>query len=123
MGTINVNGRTITVPDGCLLSIINGIVLVDGKPWDGEKLTGIVKIDVTGTLLNLSSDQSVEVHGDVQGDLNAKGSVSCNNVGGSVDSGGSCSCDDVQGNVKAGGSVNCDDVGGSVNAGGSVRHG
>jgi hypothetical protein len=102
---ITVNGKTY---QGNSVSVINGVVIIDGKKVTDKDLPDtILQIEVTGTL----------------GELKTDASVNCDNVKGNVEAGGSVNCDTVGGNVNAGGSVNCDEVGGSVNAGGSVIHG
>ena len=123
MGTMTINGRTFT---GSNIYMNNGRILVDGldvTDETGVDMKSILEIKVTGDVENVTSDKSINVVGNVKGDIDAEGSVNCNAVGGSIRAGGSVSCDDVNGNVEAGGSVNCDDVGGSVKAGGSVNHG
>lgn len=126
MGMITVNGRSINIPDGANVSIINDVVIVNGKPWDGnEKLSGIVRVEVQGSLMSLNVERgSVEVHGDVHGNVNCgAGAKVDGNVKGSVDAGASVTCNDVGGDVDAGGSVKCGKVGGDIDAGGSVKHG
>lgn len=93
---------------------------------------------IEGKAKNVVSDFSVQVDGDVVGDISAGQAVSCGDVGGSVragtglecgDIGGDAfagagiECGDVAGNLTAGGSVNCGDVDGNVKAGGSVHAG
>jgi hypothetical protein len=101
---INISGRGYA---GQNVSIINGVVTVDGVVQD-QKVSGVVEIRILeGSPINITTDAS----------------VNCGDVKGEVSAGGSVNCDDVGGNVSAGGSVNCDVVGGNVRAGGSVRHG
>lgn len=119
MGTINVNGK---IYKGNNISITNGHVIIDGKEQDGEKLSGVVKVIVEGDIENVKSDESIEVKGNVKGNVDAGGSVQCENVGGDVDAGGSINAGDIEGDVDAGGSVNCGKVGGDIDAGGSVVH-
>lgn len=103
--SINISGRSFS---GKNVSIINGVVTVDGVRQDMKLDNGPTEIRILeGALVNLTTDAS----------------VNCNEVKGNVQAGGSVQCDNVGGSVNAGGSVQCDDVGGSVNAGGSVRHG
>jgi hypothetical protein len=102
------------------------MVIINGKEYSGNNVTvinGVVTVDGSPVLDTGNKNVEVKIEGSV-GELRADGSVTVSGtVTGNVDAGGSVNCDDVGGNVSAGGSVNCDDVGGSVNAGGSVRHG
>lgn len=79
-----------------------------------------VSFQYEGPALNVQSDFSVTVEGNVQGDVTAGGNVDCEDVGGSVTAGGSVDCEGVTGSVQAGGDVDCGGVGGSVTAGGDV---
>ncbi len=116
--SITINGRTIT--GGRSVSIINGVVIVDGQTVD-TGVSGMVEIVVTGgDIHELRTDGSVTCQ-DVTGKVDAGGSVTCADVGGTVDAGGSVTCDEVHGNVDAGGSVKCGAVQGRIDAGGSVR--
>lgn len=104
MATITINGVTYS---GNNISINNGKMTIDGV--DASNIPdNVMTIKVEGILNSLTCDKSVNVNGTIQGNIEAKGSVNC---------------DDVKGNVNAGGSVNCDDIGGNVNAGGSINHG
>ena len=112
-----INGRLFNVRGGSSISIINGKVLVGGRPIDDLKpVEGQYKIVVEngGTIESLETDCDVTVSGDVQGSVSAGSSVSCRNVGGAVSAGSSVHCDKVAHNVSAGSSVTCGDVGGSV---------
>jgi cytoskeletal protein CcmA (bactofilin family) len=102
---ININGKTYY---GRNVTITNNKVIVDGVVQ--EDVTSAKTISINGEKFrgNLEIHGSVNVFGDVEG---------------SVQAGGSVTCDDVKGNVMAGGSVDCDDVGGNISAGGSVMHG
>lgn len=122
---ITVNG--VDVGAGRDISIINGVVTVDGQKVDMDVIgtciqPGIVKIIVEGgDIHELKTDASVTCQ-DVTGNVDAGGSVRCRDVGGKVDAGGSIDCGEVHGSVDAGGSVRCGPVGGKIEAGGSVRH-
>lgn len=121
MGTMSINGRSFT---GNNLTMRNGRIILDGVDVTDD--TGvdpktILEIKLTGDLESLDCDKSVTVIGQVKGNIDARGSVNCDNVGGDIKAGGSVNADDVKGSVYANGSVNCDDVGGSVQAGGSVN--
>lgn len=120
MGTVTIDGRTFT---GNTITMQNGRILVDGKDitdQTGVDMKTVLEVRVTGDIENLSCEKSVTVVGAVTGNIDARGSVNCDNVGGDIKAGGSVNADDVKGNVYANGSVNCDDVGGSVQAGGSI---
>jgi hypothetical protein len=105
MNRITING--VTYEGAGSISVINGVVTIDGKRQDGA-VSGVVEIRVLEGVL---------------GELRTDAAVNCGEVRGNVHAGGSVKCGGVGGSVNAGGSVNCDAVRGSVNAGGSVRHG
>ena len=104
MASLSINGVNYS---GNSISIINGVVTIDGKVADGYKNPNATEIRV--------------IEGSI-GELITDLSVNCNNVTGNVKAGGSVNCDNVGGNVSSGGSVNCDKVNGSVTAGGSINH-
>jgi hypothetical protein len=105
MNSVTINGHTFK--SSSTVVVVNGKVIVDKKEVNvGKVKDGILEIKVDGVLENLTTDASV-VAGLVQGDVQAGGSVSC---------------DDVDGDVQAGGSVSCGKVGGDVMAGGSISH-
>lgn len=120
MSTITVNGKRYDNIQGNNISVINGVITVDGKVID-EGLSGVVEVKWEGALANLTSSASVTC-GKVDGNVKASGSVTCYSVGGGVSAGGSVKCDDVTGDVDAGGSVTCGNIGESVSAGGSVSY-
>lgn len=105
MNRITINGVTYTGAGS--ISVVNGVVTIDGVRQDGT-VSGVVEIRVLEGVL---------------GELRTDASVNCGEVAGNVSAGGSVNCNGVGGSVRAGGSVNCDAVRGSVSAGGSVRHG
>ena len=113
MNIITINGQTYS---GKNVSIINGVVTIDGKQQDGNKLSGIVRIELTGDLANVQVDAPIVVHGNVHGSVTAEGPVTCGNVEGDVDADGPCTCGNVKGNVTADGPCTCGDVGGDVEA-------
>ena len=120
MNSVTINGKTYTSTSS--ISVVNGVVKIDGKKIE-EDAKNVMTIKVVGgSIGELHTDQSV-VCENVTGNVEAGGSVNADRVGGNVHASGSVSCDDVKGDVQAGGSVSCDDVGGSVKAGGSVSHG
>ncbi|MFJ8247372.1 hypothetical protein [Peribacillus asahii] len=90
---------------------------------DGLQDAKEIKVDAKGFQGVLNIEGNATINGDIDGQVRAKGSISCNDVIGDISAGGSVNCDDVKGNVSAGGSINCDDIGGSAMAGGSIRRG
>ncbi|MFY9381709.1 MAG: helix-turn-helix domain-containing protein [Eubacteriales bacterium] len=72
------------------------------------------------TELHIYGNTTVE--GNINGNVNVCGDLSCGDIGGSVQiAGGDVDCGDVGGNVSAGGDVDCGDIGGSLSVtGGSV---
>jgi hypothetical protein len=105
---MTVNGKTITVPNGRNVSVVNGVVTVDGVRYGDEGFArDVMEIRVSeGTVFGLNTDRSVTCK-DVTGNITAGGSVSCDSVGHSVYAGGSVSCGRVGGDVEAGGSISC----------------
>lgn len=101
--------------DDCIYAVLYHGHQFIGASDSSEKKR--IEICYAGAALNIKSDFSVYVNGEVDGDIEAGGSVTCDDVGGDIDSGGNVTCDDVKGNVRAGGSVTCDNVGGNVTAG------
>lgn len=110
MSTVTINGQTFTVPNGCSVSINDGVIFVDGKEWkDGKicgKLSGVVRVELSGDIQSVKTDASLVVNGDVKGSANSGGSMQCGHIGGNANSGGSMQCGHVGGNVCAGGSIN-----------------
>lgn len=107
---VTVNGQTIDVPDGSSVSVVNGVVSINGIDTNLDA-RGVDKLVIEGAAGNIQADvASVTVRGNVVGNIAAGGSVSCNDVHGSIAAGGSVNCDDVGGSVRAGGSISCDDI-------------
>lgn len=76
-----------------------------------------------GPAQDIVSDFSVEIDGDVSGNVKAGENVSCGDVGGNAEAGTGLSCGDVDGDAYAGAGIECGDVSGDLNAGGSVSCG
>lgn len=117
MGSITIDGVTYS---GNNIKINKDTITIDGEQVSMKKQDSL---KIEGFIDTLICDRNVDVHNSTVGSIQAKGSVTCDDVGGDVHAGGSVSCDDVDGNVNAGGSVNCDDIGGDVTAGGSIKMG
>ncbi len=101
--SVTINGVTY---EGNNIKVINNKVWINGKRIENAEpdKKGILQVKVTGTLHNLEAGGSV-ICDDVTGDIDAGGSVQAGNVAGSIDAGGSVQCENVGGNVDAGGSV------------------
>lgn len=92
--------------EGKSISISGNKVIIDGVEQD-QKVSGVVKVEVTGDLASLKTSGSAEITGNVQGNIDAGGHVDCGDVGGNIDAGGSVKCGKVSGSIDAGGSVRC----------------
>lgn len=118
MGTVTMNGKTYS---GNNISIINGVVTIDGKiVEDCDLPENVFKIKIEGSVENIFTDKSVECNM-VSGNITAGGSVACDSIKGYVESVGSVNCEDIGGDVNSSGSVNCSNITGSAYAGGSVN--
>jgi hypothetical protein len=117
--SVYINGKQIVVEgeSAASISVINGKVIINGKVVE-ENATGAVELKIDGPVANITCDGNVTC-GDVGGDVRAN-SVDARNVQGNVDAKMSVTCGNVGGNVRSGMSVACGDVRGSVDAGLSV---
>lgn len=115
---ITINGKTISV-QGSNVSVVGNRIIVDGNTIVDNAI-GVCKVEVEGDLVSLNSSVSVDVTGNVNGDVEAGSSVRCGNVSKNVEAGSSVQCGDVGGDVDAGSSVKCGNVQGSVDAGSSI---
>lgn len=103
---VTINGKTIRV-NGSNISIIDDQIIVDGKPineaLDKPNITVIVEGDcrilnacgnvtVKGNAGNIDCRGSCHVEGNVTGNVDASGSVTCGDVGGDIDASGSVRC-------------------------------
>jgi len=98
--TITINGIKIDYNDGCI-KISNGCVIIGGK----EIISNTTNVKIEGNVGDILCDGQVTVNGEVKGNVDAGGSVSCGNVTGSVDAGGSVSALNINGDIDAVGSV------------------
>jgi hypothetical protein len=119
-GVTIINGKKYT---GNNVSINGSTIIIDGKvvdTHDGKQL----EIIITGGPVSVNAAEgNVTVNGNVEGDVNAAGSVKCHDVGKNVKASGSVTAGDVQGDVDASGSVHCGKVGGNASAMGSMHRG
>lgn len=105
--------------------LFHGHKLIGSKDASTEEYNAKTQFEFTwnGDLNDLISDFAVIVNGNVYGDVDAGGNVTCGDVECDVDAGGAVSCGDVSGDVEAGANVTCGDVSGDVEAGVSVTCG
>ena len=104
--------------DDCLYAVLyHGHTLVGcGDTAENRR----IEFCYEGPAMNIHSEFNVNVDGDVDGSIEAGGTVTCDAVGGDVRAGGPVTCDNIYGDVKAGGSVTCDNIAGNVTAGANV---
>lgn len=91
-------------------------------PRDGAP----VVLEYNGSVSSIHSDFSVICqNADIQGSIQAGGSVTCGSVGGNVFAGGDIACTGIIGtDAKAGGDIRCDGmIGASASAGGDLECG
>ncbi len=124
MNRVTINGVTVEGPSGCNISVVNGVVTINGKVADQvgvlsgtvhmkvEGDIGLLRLDhgsiaIKGNANSVHAGESVEVSGNVAGAINAGGSVKVTGDAAAVTASGSVSVGgDVKGRVIAGGSVN-----------------
>lgn len=122
---VTINGRTVNLPSGKNVSIINNVIYINGKRWEDPEngeFKQTVKIVVSGDLLSLDTDGEAEVQGNVMGDVDAGNGASIGgDVRGSVKAGNSLTVrGSVGGDARAGNSIHCGNIAGSAKAGGGI---
>jgi len=109
-----VNGKTYK---GNNITISNGDVIIDGilqEPIDGKPR---LEISVSGdSKIDITSDEVITIKGNVNGNVESKNNVNCNNIYGNVNAGMNVNSDDINGDAKAGMNINCDDIKGNATA-------
>lgn len=110
MSTVRLNGKDIKVPDGSIVSVVNNKLYINGLEWEGDeeddgRLTGVVRLELSGDIKEVKTDASLHVHGDIHGSVTAGGAIQCGNITGHVRAGGDVKCGDVSGHINATGSV------------------
>lgn len=113
MPTIKIGGMTFTV--GRSISINGKQIFSDGDIVGGAVVEEGVKIELHGDIESLRCDSALVVVGNIKGNVEARGPVTCDSVGGNVTTNGPVTCDDIGGDVKAS-IVTCDDIAGNVTA-------
>ncbi|MEC2335199.1 hypothetical protein [Bacillus subtilis] len=116
---ITINGKSYS---GRSVIINNDQVIVDGVlQTDGFGDVKEIKVDAKGFAGILVIEGNATIKGNIDGQVQTRGSLSCKNIFGDVSAGGSINCEDIDGDANAGGSVNCNCIGGEVKAGGSIN--
>lgn len=110
---IQVNGKNYT---GGNISIVGDNVYIDGVLHDSFDGTKKTEITVLCNVDKITSEESINIKGNVTGDVLASGNVNCDDIDGNVTADGNVNCDDIGGNARAGGTINCDDIGGNATA-------
>lgn len=84
-GRITYNGRTINIPQSSRMELVDGQILIDGKPfeqYDKADCT-IIKIELTGNVEHVQTQTGdVEVHGDVHNAKTMSGDITCDCIKG-----------------------------------------
>jgi len=73
--------------------------------------------------LNVTAECGLQVEGNIQGNAEAGGYISCGNVDGNTEAGGYVRCGNVGGGAEAGGYITCGNVDGNAQAGGYITCG
>lgn len=84
-GNVTYNGKTINIPRGSRFEMIDGKVLINGKPFElyNEADCPIIKIELTGNVEHVQTQTGdVEVHGDVHNAKTMSGDITCDCIKG-----------------------------------------
>ncbi|GIN25446.1 MULTISPECIES: hypothetical protein [Bacillota] len=98
-GEICINGKVYT---GRNISVLGNEVYVDGKLQDGLEDKNKIEITIiSGVIQKITSDGSIYIKGNVNGNVEAKTNINCDNVFGDVGAGVNINCNDIGGNAMA----------------------
>lgn len=84
-GRITYNGRTINIPQSSRMELVDGQILIDGKPFEQYDKADcpIIKIELTGNVEHVQTQTGdVEVHGDVHNAKTMSGDITCDYIKG-----------------------------------------
>lgn len=84
-GRITYNGRTINIPQSSRMELVDGQILIDGKPFEQYDKADcpIIKIELTGNVEHVQTQTvDVEVHGDVHNAKTMSGDITCDCIKG-----------------------------------------
>lgn len=94
-GRITYNGRTINIPQSSRMELVDGQILIDGKPFEQYDKADcpIIKIELTGNVEHVQTQTGdVEVHGDVHNAKTMSGDITCDCIKGH--------CSTMSGDIK-----------------------
>ncbi len=115
------------IPDDGKLRIVQflGKRLLCRNTWREGELISLNLADIeVERRLDINVWGSLSVAGNINGNAESGGSMSCGNIGGHAESGGSMSCKGIGGSAEAGGSITYEgNIDGPIEAGGSVKCG
>jgi len=92
-----IDGREIR---GGSISIINGVVTIDGVRQT-DTVSGVVEIRVVEGVLGKVECDAPLTCGDVHGDVRCNGPMTCGDIGGNATAHGPMTCGDIGGNATA----------------------
>lgn len=84
-GRITYNGRTINIPQSSRMELVDGQILIDGKPFEQYDKADcpIIKIELTGNVEHVQTQTGdVEVHCDVHNAKTMSGDITCDCIKG-----------------------------------------
>lgn len=84
-GRITYNGRTINIPQSSRMELVDGQILIDGKPFEQYDKADcpIIKIELTGNVEHVQTQTGdVEVHGDMHNAKTMSGDITCDCIKG-----------------------------------------
>lgn len=103
-GRVTYNGKTINIPQSSRMEIVNGQILIDGKPFEqyNEADCPIIKIELTGNVERVETQSGdVTVHGDVRNAKTMSGNIECKTIEGDARTmSGDITCDCIKGDCS-----------------------
>lgn len=103
-GRITYNGRTINIPQSSRMELVDGQILIDGKPFEQYDKADcpIIKIEITGNVESIETESGdVTIQGDASNIHTMSGDVRCNAVSGNVNTmSGDVTCDNIKGHCS-----------------------
>lgn len=103
-GRITYNGRTINIPQSSRMELVDGQILIDGKPFEQYDKADcpIIKIELTGNVEHVQTQTGdVEVHGDVHNAKTMSGDIKCKVIEGDPKTmSGDITCDCIKGHCS-----------------------